>query len=93
MAKNNWTIVKDNDWINKLYRDYDEKEFSYYQNCFTWAFRNGEWRKIPSNTLAEGDIIKLLPGDTTPALVKLIRDFKNIPERNLNLKSNERSDG
>lgn len=45
-------------------------EFAYYQNCFTWTLRNREWRKIPSNTLAEGDIIKLLPDDTAPAFIQ-----------------------
>ncbi|CDW88835.1 transmembrane protein [Stylonychia lemnae] len=54
-----------------------EKEFAYYQNCFTWTIRNGEWRKIPNNTLAKGDVIKLLPGDKAPALVKYFNNEKN----------------
>jgi magnesium-transporting ATPase (P-type) len=34
--------------------------------------RNGDWKKIPNNTLAEGDVIKLLPEDKAPALIGLI---------------------
>ena len=36
--------------------------------------RSGEWRKIPNNTLAEEDIIKLLPDDTAPALIVALRE-------------------
>lgn len=50
----------------------DTAEFSYYQNCFSWTLRNGNWKKIPNNTLAEGDIIKLLPDDKAPALIGVI---------------------
>jgi hypothetical protein len=59
----------DEDRKNGLFNLNQEVEFSYYQNCFSWTLRNGEWRKIPNNTLAEEDIIKLLPDDTAPALV------------------------
>lgn len=46
---------------------YTGKEFANYQNCFTDTFRNKVWTKIPSNTLADGDIIRLLPGDMAQA--------------------------
>jgi hypothetical protein len=49
--------------MKKFYDDYEEKEFSYYQNCFTWTLRKEEWKKIPNNTLAEGDLIRLLPNE------------------------------
>ena len=39
-----------------------QKEFSFYEDCFTLTLRNGRWRQVPSNTLATGDIIRLLPG-------------------------------
>ena len=55
-----------------------EVEFAYYQNCFTWTLRNGEWRKIPSNTLAEGDIIKLLHDDTAPAFIQTYDPSKAV---------------
>jgi magnesium-transporting ATPase (P-type) len=32
----------------------------------------GKFIMIPNNTLAKGDIIRLLPGDTAPALCELI---------------------
>lgn len=32
------------------------------------------WKKIPNNTLAEGDIIKLLPEESAPALVVSLKD-------------------
>lgn len=54
---------------SNFYHDRSEKEFSYYQNCFTWTLRDNEWKKIPNNTLAEGDVIKLLPDDFAPALI------------------------
>jgi len=49
-----------------------QKEFSFYKDCFTLTLRNGRWRQVPSNTLATGDIIKLLPGDLAPAFIKPI---------------------
>lgn len=49
-----------------------EKEFSFYEDCFTLTRRNNRWRHVPSNTLATGDIIKLMPGDVAPAYVKQI---------------------
>ena len=61
--------------MDKLISNKKELEFSYYQYCFTWTLRGGEWKKIPNNTLAEGDIIKLLPNDTAPALIESINDF------------------
>ena len=69
-------LADDKNWMNKLYyaEHNQEKEFSYYQNCFTWTNRNGRWKKIPNNTLAEGDIIKLLPDDTAPALIVAQQD-------------------
>lgn len=71
--------------MQKLFKDEDEKEFSYYQNCFTWTLRNGEWKKIPNNTLAEGDIIRLLPDDKAPALIEALVD------QNLNIPSGDKS--
>ena len=38
------------------------------------TLRNGVWKKIPNNTLAEGDIIKLLPEESAPALVVCLKD-------------------
>lgn len=32
----------------------------------------GQFIQIPNNTLAKGDIIKLLPGDTAPAFIELL---------------------
>ena len=49
-----------------------QKEFSFYEDCFTLAWRNRRWRRVPSNTLATGDIIKLMPGDVAPAMIKQI---------------------
>ena len=46
----------------------------------------GKFVVIPNNTLAKGDIIRLLPGDTAPALCELIpfdiilEKTKNPPE-------------
>lgn len=54
--------------------NHQEAEFAYYQKCFSWTLRNEEWKKIPNNTLAEGDIIKLLPDDTAPAIVETLLD-------------------
>ena len=48
----------------------DQKEFSFYKDCFTPTWRNKKWRFVPSNTLAAGDIIKLLPGDVAPSYIK-----------------------
>ena len=59
------------DMFTRLFQNQDA-EFSYYQNCFTLTLRNGDWKKIPNNTLAEGDVIKLLPEDKAPALIGLI---------------------
>jgi len=42
--------------------------------------RNGNWKKIPNNTLAEGDIIKLLPDDKAPALIGVINSHENNDE-------------
>lgn len=58
----------------------DSKEYSFHeQNCFTWAMRkeSGQFIQIPNNTLVQGDIIKLQPGDTAPALVER-QDFEII---------------
>ena len=52
-----------------------EHEFSYYQNCFSLTLRGGVWKRIPNNTLAAGDIIKLLPDDYAPALVVNLKDI------------------
>jgi len=49
-----------------------QKEFSFYKDCFTLAWRNKRWRHVPSNTLAKGDIIKLLPGEAAPAMIKQV---------------------
>ena len=49
-----------------------KKEFSFYQDCFTLTWRNKRWRHVPTNTLAKGDIIKLLPGEVAPAMIKRI---------------------
>jgi len=49
--------------------------------------RNGNWKKIPNNTLAEGDIIKLLPDDKAPALIGVINQSENDetnPQQNFN---------
>ena len=51
----------------------NQGEFSYYQDCFTLAFREKEWRRVPSNTLAAGDIIRLLPGEIAPAMLKRVQ--------------------
>lgn len=48
------------------------KEFSYYQSCFTDTLRNKKWKQVPSNTLAYGDIIRLLKGDVAPTLIERI---------------------
>jgi len=32
----------------------------------------GKFQLVPNNTLAEGDIIRLLPGDIAPAFIELI---------------------
>jgi len=32
----------------------------------------GKFLLVPNNTLVEGDIIRLLPGDTAPSLLELI---------------------
>ena len=62
----------------------ESKEFSFYQDqCFTYAMRKGKGQfiQIPSNTLVQGDIILLQPGDTAPALVKLYPyDFVEVRE-------------
>ena len=47
-----------------------QKEFSFYQDCFTLTFRNKRWHYVPSNTLATGDKIRLLPGAVAPAHIK-----------------------
>jgi magnesium-transporting ATPase (P-type) len=63
------------DWMNDWNPLSQTREFSYYQaNCFTYAMRKGpnKFIEIPNNTLAEGDIIRLLPGDTAPAFVRLM---------------------
>lgn len=55
-----------------------QKEFSFYQDCFTLTWRNKRWRNVPVNTLATGDIIKLLPGEFAPAMVKQLGVFTNV---------------
>lgn len=45
--------------------------------------------EIPNNTLAKGDIIRLLPGDTAPALIELIpfdieKSDTNQSQQNIN---------
>lgn len=58
--------------------------------------RNGEWRKIPNNTLAEGDIIRLLPNEIAPALVEFLPEHSanaaftglGVSTLNLNTKGN-----
>lgn len=49
-----------------------KKEFAYYKSCFTSTLRSGQWEYVPSNTLAKGDIIRLLNGDVAPAMVVFI---------------------
>lgn len=61
-------------WLHSFKPLQDTKEFSFYQNdCFTSAMRKGPTKfiEIPNNTLAEGDIIRLLPGDIAPAFIEL----------------------
>jgi hypothetical protein len=48
------------------------KEFAYYKSCFTDTLRNQKWKQVPSNTLAKGDIIRLLKGDVAPTLIERI---------------------
>ena len=55
-----------------------QKEFSFYQECFTLTWRNRRWRKVPTNTLATGDIIKLLPGEFAPAMIKQLGVYRSI---------------
>ena len=51
----------------------EQGEFNYYKECFTLTKRNGDWRYIPSNTLAKGDIIMILPGEKAPAMLKRVQ--------------------
>ena len=45
----------------------------------------GKFHLIPNNTLAEGDIIRLLPGDTAPAFIELL-PFDIVKDENSNSK-------
>lgn len=74
------------DWSEQLVAaEGDRGEFSYYKReCFTSTMRLGPGRfiKVPNNTLAKNDIIRLIPGDTAPALIELIPfdiDFVQTP--------------
>ena len=55
------------------------KEFCYYGKCFTSTLRSKRWEWIPSNTLAKGDIIRLLPGELAPALIERVILRQNNP--------------
>jgi hypothetical protein len=63
------------DWAPSFDPIQESREFSFYQeNCFTSTMRNGigKFGMVPNNTLAKGDIIRLMPGDIAPALCELI---------------------
>lgn len=50
------------------------KEYSFYtDDCFSYAMRNGpnQFIQVPNNTLVEGDIIKMLPGQIAPTMIEL----------------------
>jgi hypothetical protein len=49
------------------------------------VFRDGQWQRIPSLLLVEGDIISLMAGDTTPAAV-----YELISDRNCENQDSDR---
>ena len=65
-----------------------KKEFAYYKSCFTSTLRSGQWEYVPSNTLAKGDIIRLLNGDVAPAMVVFI-NFQDSRMSDLAPKAND----
>ena len=66
--------------VKQIKKKRQPKEFASYQSCFTDTLRRSasnphdyKWKQVPSNTLAEGDIIRLLKGDVAPTLIKRIQ--------------------
>jgi len=66
-------------WSSKKSYKRSGKEFPSYKNCFTDTLRKGIWRNVPSNTLAQGDIIRLMPGEIAPAFIQRVNVISYSP--------------